>query len=943
MGTFLMTSMLVLQMDVVNRFMQFRGDGIRQLEVEGLTFLQNVFFSELDSGHGAAGPPPAPPVGQNWTDGGGEWLRGAEAPGVLALFSGRIFNFRELGFPQASTEAEALLAAYVRYGPTFVRRLRGEFSLCIVDLPRKRYVLAVDAFGTRPLHYGRIADRVAPAAASVEAVARSPTDRPGFGVASYRSALASLLGTEAVRVVPPNSILVFDEHFELLERRTVFEFDLRQWKHTFIDWERAFEESVLLRSSGMPALSGQEVAKAAAQSAPFLGLSAGLDSGALHAALLKLGLDHVTYTVTGMEDMEVLRERVKAATIGGARRDAPAIRKQSSHKSSHLPTLLCRILQVNAEVLHHEKVWLNHNCEPNMMKEHFAGKVTQDPAALGISAICRDAVARGGHRIMLSAQGGDELFSDGGNRGVRPGGPLKSSHGRFFGLFPESLSGLFPWKRFFLGLQRDMLLKEVLTAGSQGVEVRFPLLDPQQMQEFLWLAAKLKNRHYKAPLHTYMASQGYPFVAPVPHDGSLSFEASTVTGLRRGYQASERRLLSRPVFAEFGRCEGGSRKGWFTKQLGSKLFERCWQRVEARAQAVDIQQKRHLHVINGCAQGRLEQLDLALARCSELGIFANVSSGCAEGHLHARRGSGQTCLGLLEANHPHLIGLVLAKAALAGLCSAATCHCHAKQRWGLSSNFRVFSQTSSPDFLACSSEQSTSQEGALRHQPLIDAECALHCAGVAPAIAGGSGLAILGGGRTDDIRQFAVVKPQVNHSTSCNLELQTARDRWTLQMVHAMNMDVAQVVHFTSRCASAPGRLAEVWLDPARYLQRVAEDESLLLGLRLAAQEVFRLASAFSSEFAGNRLSLSETHLLLCLPPSCAEVSPGQLRAAVWHFAAEPELAAWLGGLARSRHFRRGPAALPSEISVAFSGWPRFRNGWQVTQERLQQESIVRV
>ena len=51
----------------------------------------------------------------------------------------------------------------------------------------------------------------------------------------------------------------------------------------------------------------------------------------------------------------------------------------------------------------------------------------------------------------------------------------------------EELSSFFPWRSAFLGTQRDYLMKEEVVAGSHGLEARYPFLDRQVVQEFLWL------------------------------------------------------------------------------------------------------------------------------------------------------------------------------------------------------------------------------------------------------------------------------------------------------------------------------------------------------------------------------------------------------------------------------------------------------------------------
>jgi hypothetical protein len=41
--------------------------------------------------------------------------------------------------------------------------------------------------------------------------------------------------------------------------------------------------------------------------------------------------------------------------------------------------------------------------------------------------------------------------------------------------------------------------------------MRYPFLDKNLVQEFLWLHQDLKNREYKAPIHHYFVKNNYPF------------------------------------------------------------------------------------------------------------------------------------------------------------------------------------------------------------------------------------------------------------------------------------------------------------------------------------------------------------------------------------------------------------------------------------------------
>jgi asparagine synthetase B (glutamine-hydrolysing) len=102
--------------------------------------------------------------------------------------------------------------------------------------------------------------------------------------------------------------------------------------------------------------------------------------------------------------------------------------------------------------------------------------------------------------------GGDEIFSDYGF-----GGKSKYQHSNFGGLFPKDLSALFPWPSFFGSTMESYLAKEEYVGGAYGLESRYPFLDKEVVQEFLWLDVSLKNNNYKNVLHYYLTENEFPF------------------------------------------------------------------------------------------------------------------------------------------------------------------------------------------------------------------------------------------------------------------------------------------------------------------------------------------------------------------------------------------------------------------------------------------------
>ena len=124
---------------------------------------------------------------------------------------------------------------------------------------------------------------------------------------------------------------------------------------------------------------------------------------------------------------------------------------------------------------------------------------------MGLAAICNRANSDK-KRIYMSGQGSDEIISDYGFNGSK-----FYDHSEFGGNFPEDLNGFWPWRSFYDGTQIKYLNKEEYTAGHFGIEARYPFLDKDLVQEFLWLDSSLKNSKYKSALSEYLEANDFPF------------------------------------------------------------------------------------------------------------------------------------------------------------------------------------------------------------------------------------------------------------------------------------------------------------------------------------------------------------------------------------------------------------------------------------------------
>jgi len=227
------------------------------------------------------------------------------------------------------------------------------------------------------------------------------------------------------------------------------EFDFNnQNMDNYDDWLRAFENAIKKR-----AVDGC-----------FIGLSSGYDSGAITKELVKQGVDFKAYTIFNNEDESIIKKRLEYI---------------KDYTIAEMP----------------KYVWQEYY---DFLKGKINETAMKDIASMGV-AFMFDTATKEGKKICISGQGGDELYSD---------YALFPKQSTFNGKYPEEL---YEWPNFREGMQREYLNELEEIAALYDVEVRYPMLDIDLVQEFLWLKPELKNRNYKAPIFEYLTKNNVPF------------------------------------------------------------------------------------------------------------------------------------------------------------------------------------------------------------------------------------------------------------------------------------------------------------------------------------------------------------------------------------------------------------------------------------------------
>tara|TARA_R110002126_G_scaffold125356_1_gene267577 strand:+ start:3765 stop:5093 length:1329 start_codon:yes stop_codon:yes gene_type:complete len=375
---------------------------------------------------------------------------------IICLYNGEIYN--DFSSHNYSSDGECLIPLYKEYGTDFVKKLDGEFAIVLVDLTEGKVMFSTDTFKTKPIFYS-VGDG-------------------NLGCSSYSDPLVKL-GHKDVKKMEPNTTLLIDlKTKEIISTTNVHEFDINnQHKDNCDDWIKVFEKSIIKRTNGI-------------REKIFIGLSGGYDSGAICCELLNQDIPFKTYTVMGTENMNVLNNRF--SLLNGNE-------QQSLTKNGNEIAVAHNYIKTNTELFQY--VTYSNSSDYN---EYWLSLI-DDNGANHLSHLCSYAVTDG-RKILLSGQGADEIFSDYGFGGVK-----KYNHSNFGGLFPDDLSEIYPWPSFFNSSMESYLAKEEYVAGSYGIEARYPFLDLDVVQEFLWLKSEVKNLHYKSVLYYYLNKHNYPF------------------------------------------------------------------------------------------------------------------------------------------------------------------------------------------------------------------------------------------------------------------------------------------------------------------------------------------------------------------------------------------------------------------------------------------------
>ena len=403
-------------------------------------------------------------------------LQGNRGPKALVA-NGEIFNYRELysalsgvKFSTAS-DCEVPLHLYNRDGTKYAEALRGMYAVAIHDATTKRLVLTRDPFGIKPLYYVET-DTAFAFASEPQALIRSGL----VTVEENADALHELFQLQFTcqretvfsgiqRVLPGETVVVCAGHIvERIYRKALPLESPEIWESQDA---MAHLDQVLMDSVDIHQRSD----------VPYgMFLSGGIDSSALLAMMARLNEKPVQAFTIGFDGAGVHDEREHARAVAAA---AGAAHKEVSFRESDFWDLL-----------------------PTVAKA--VDDPTADYAVLPTYKLAR-AARNSGLKVVLSGEGGDEMFAGYGRyrRAARSrllGGRNMRAAGQLEGLGVLRRAGR-GWRQGIAALEADLpgdlsqlqraqaidcthwLPNDLLTKldrclMAHGVEGRVPFVDP---------------------------------------------------------------------------------------------------------------------------------------------------------------------------------------------------------------------------------------------------------------------------------------------------------------------------------------------------------------------------------------------------------------------------------------------------------------------------------
>lgn len=428
----IITNLQIENIEQCNKFCKNRGpDHTEMVTINGIRFIHNLLHIT-----------------------GGKKFQPLRHNNCVAIFNGEIYNYKEL-YKDSITDGDCIIPTYLKKGDTFIKEFDGDFCVVLFDFENKKLFISGDTFATKPLFFH----------ISSKAII----------IASYLSCCRAINNNLRYNHIRPNECLIFSlNNYTNIERYTITDFNLEQYKTNYDDWNYAFEKAVLKRIPD--------------NSVPLVCLSSGMDSGAITCCVNKYNKPIYPVSIKKNENEEVLNSR----------------------KKIHNNLAFLNLSEAERIKWKHHLI---NNCEPCYWDWRYNPRVANVVNAFNMgsmlgSSLIFDYIKKHDKncRVVLSGIGADEIMA----------------RNFFYSLgtgqvdeFPPDLKNVYPWINFFEGSQANYIRGQEYVGGCFNFETRYPFLDKSVVQEFLNLKSELKNEFdnnkVKPVLSNYLTINKYPF------------------------------------------------------------------------------------------------------------------------------------------------------------------------------------------------------------------------------------------------------------------------------------------------------------------------------------------------------------------------------------------------------------------------------------------------
>jgi hypothetical protein len=421
------------------------------------------------------------------------------------MVDGSIYNCNDFGSSYESSE-QCVLDAYAKHGTEFATHLDGDYSVVIVDFTGDQLLAVTDVFGSKPLFWA--------------------LDDEEFGFSSHDTPLGRV-GLRDRKRVPPNTVLRFKlQERKLSDKTKHHKFDLSTGtvKTSYADYNAALVRAVEKRAQG----------RTVDNKGSWHILGGGHADGVLASVLSSSKVASESFrgfALTGDSFIKRREEQRRLYLSAGSaaeeeERWKAMVMLRAGHSTASEHYLLLKAPDSRSGDYQHTQAALFKRAEELLVK--VGAEVAGAPAGPTDYRMLPQAVELGfvskragkqKHALVYLSTTGDWLASATQPPPTSPTEAQAQAQGR------AKPKATFPWKHVSppTCALREALLVDEFVVGAMGVEVRYPFLDKQLVQEFLWLSPELKGEgqggfEFMAPLRVFLTDRSYP-TDPINTDG----------------------------------------------------------------------------------------------------------------------------------------------------------------------------------------------------------------------------------------------------------------------------------------------------------------------------------------------------------------------------------------------------------------------------------------